>query len=118
MRFAMSTLITIHRITIIVISARCVFAKRSVVRSMFLRFTRSASSARVRRFSSYRKWGFQFQRGLNDYGAGFVLGNAEIRLVDLAGAYAGLARKGMAMRPKLIMSEHFPIKPIASPEGD
>src|SRR5439155_5620063 len=40
-------------------------------------------------FFELQKWGFEFPRGLSDYGAGFVLGNAEIHLVDLAGAYAG-----------------------------
>src|SRR6266403_2135253 len=68
-------------------------------------------------FFELQKWGFEFPRGLSDYGAGFVLGNAEIRLVDLAGAYAGLARHGMAMRAKFLTAEHFPMKPIASREA-
>src|SRR6266403_920476 len=68
-------------------------------------------------FFELQKWGFEFPRGLSDYGAGFVLGNAEIRLVDLAGAYAGLARHGMAMRAKFLTAEHFPMKPIASSEA-
>jgi penicillin-binding protein 1C len=68
-------------------------------------------------FYELQKWGFEFRRGLSDYGAGFVLGNAEIRLVDLAGAYAGLARKGQAMRAKFLTAEHFPMKPIASREA-
>jgi penicillin-binding protein 1C len=46
-----------------------------------------------------------------------VLGNAEIRLVDLAGAYAGLARTGQAMRAKFLATEHFPVKPMASREA-
>jgi penicillin-binding protein 1C len=68
-------------------------------------------------FYGLQKWGFEFRRGLNDYGAGFVLGNAEIRLVDLAGAYAGLARHGMAMRAKFLAAEHHPLTPIASREA-
>ena len=79
-------------------------------------FTLSQLGAR-QTFFELQKWGFQFPRGLNDYGAGFVLGNAEIRLVDLAGAYAGLARNGVAMRAKLLAAEHFPMKPIASREA-
>src|SRR4029077_1225523 len=43
-------------------------------------------------FYQLQKWGFNFPHGLDDYGAGFVLGNAETRLVNLAAAYAGLAR--------------------------
>ena len=64
-------------------------------------FTLSQLGARPT-FYELRKWGFEFSRELSDYGAGFVLGNAEIRLVDLAGAYAGLARNGIAMRAKLL----------------
>src|SRR5947199_1512497 len=79
-------------------------------------FTLSQLGARPA-FYQLQKWGFEFRRGLNDYGSGFVLGNAEIRLVDLAGAYAGLARKGQAMRAKFLAAEHFPMKRIASREA-
>jgi penicillin-binding protein 1C len=63
------------------------------------------------------KLGFKFPRGLSDYGAGFVLGNAEIRLVDLAGAYAGLARKGVSMQAKFLTAEHHPMDRIASSDA-
>ena len=53
-------------------------------------------------FYQLQKWGFNFPQGLDEYGAGFVLGNAETRLVDLAAAYAGLARGGTAMRAKFL----------------
>jgi penicillin-binding protein 1C len=79
-------------------------------------FTLSQLGARPT-FYELRKWGFEFSRELSDYGAGFVLGNAEIRLVDLAGAYAGLARNGMAMRAKLLSAEHHPMTRIASAEA-
>src|SRR5213592_4441000 len=79
-------------------------------------FTLSQLGARPT-FYELQKWGFEFRRGLSDYGAGFVLSNAEIRLVDLAGAYAGLARKGQAMRAKFLTAEHFPMKAIASREA-
>ncbi|MEP7015493.1 MAG: penicillin-binding protein 1C [Verrucomicrobiota bacterium] len=68
-------------------------------------------------FFDLKKWGFQFRRSLNDYGAGFVLGNAEIRLIDLAAAYAGLARNGVAMQAKLVTAEHHPLNRLASPEA-
>ena len=68
-------------------------------------------------FFELQKWGFEFPRGLSDYGAGFVLGNAEIRLVDLAGAYAGLARNGVSMRAKFLTAEHHPMNRIASSEA-
>jgi penicillin-binding protein 1C len=65
-------------------------------------------------FYDLQKWGFDFPRSLDDYGAGFILGNAEIRLTDLASAYAGLARDGLSTRPKLLASEFFPITRVAS----
>ena len=65
-------------------------------------------------FYELQKWGFDFPRGLDDYGAGFILGNAEVRLTDLAAAYAGLARGGLSTRPKLLASEFFPITRVAS----
>jgi penicillin-binding protein 1C len=68
-------------------------------------------------FYQLQKWGFDFPQGLADYGAGFVLGNAETRLVDLAAAYAGLARGGTAMRAKFLAAEHQPITRIASTEA-
>ena len=68
-------------------------------------------------FHELQKWGFRFSRELSDYGAGFILGNAEIRLVDLAGAYAGLARNGVAMRAKLLPAEHHPMTRMTSAES-
>jgi penicillin-binding protein 1C len=68
-------------------------------------------------FYQLQKWGFNFPQGLADYGAGFVLGNAETRLVDLAAAYAGLARGGTAMHAKFLMAEHQPLIRIASREA-
>jgi penicillin-binding protein 1C len=68
-------------------------------------------------FYQLQKWGFDFPQGLAEYGAGFALGNAETRLVDLAGAYAGLARGGTAMRTKILMTEHQPLTRIASTEA-
>ena len=68
-------------------------------------------------FYQLTKWGFNFPRGLAEYGAGFVLGNAETRLVDLAAAYAGLARGGTAMRAKSLAGENHPIRRIASKEA-
>jgi penicillin-binding protein 1C len=68
-------------------------------------------------FYQLQKWGFNFPQGLDDYGAGFVLGNAETRLLDLGAAYAGLARGGTAMRSKFLATEHQPITRIASKEA-
>lgn len=68
-------------------------------------------------FYQLQKWGFSFPQGLDEYGAGFVLGNADIRLVDLAAAYAGLARGGTAMRAKFLSAEHQPLTRIATAEA-
>jgi len=65
-------------------------------------------------FCELQKWGFEFPRGLDEYGAGFVLGNAEVRLIDLAAAYAGLARGGLSTKAKLLASEYYPITRVAS----
>ena len=79
-------------------------------------FTLSRLGARPA-FYQLQKWGFDFPQGLADYGAGFVLGNAETRLVDLAAAYSGLARGGTAMCAKFLAAEHQPITRIASDEA-
>ena len=70
-----------------------------------------------RAFDGLETWGFHFPQGLDECGAGFILGNAEIRLLDLAGAYAGLARKGSATAPALLASTHNPVAFAASPEA-
>ena len=70
-----------------------------------------------RAFFSLRQWGFNFSSSFEDYGAGFILGNAEIRLVDLAAAYAGLARGGLALPARFIEARGFPVTRMASPEA-
>lgn len=68
-------------------------------------------------FHELERWGFEFPRGFDEYGAGFILGNADIRLIDLAGAYAGLARGGLAWRAKVLSSEPIHSETMASPEA-
>ncbi len=68
-------------------------------------------------FYEFGRWGFRFRDGLDDYGAGFILGNAEIRLLDLAGAYAGLARGGWAGPARLLTREGGSAEQVASPEA-
>jgi len=68
-------------------------------------------------FTSLHQWGFNFGSSFDDYGAGFILGNAAIRLVDLASAYAGLARGGLALPARFIDSRMEPVTRMASPES-
>ena len=68
-------------------------------------------------FYEFGRWGFRFPAGLDEYGAGFILGNAEIELLDLAGAYAGLARGGLAGKPRLLARENAPQEQVTSPEA-
>jgi penicillin-binding protein 1C len=68
-------------------------------------------------FNSLRRWGFQFPKNFDAYGAGFILGNADIRLVDLAAAYAGLARGGLAWPARALVAEPIHSVRLASPEA-
>lgn len=47
-------------------------------------------------FFELQRWGLRADKTFDDYGAGFVLGNAEVSLLDLTAAFAGLARGGLA----------------------
>lgn len=60
-------------------------------------------------FRRLTSWGFRFNGSFDSYGAGFILGNAEISLLDLAGAYASLARGGLAWRATMLVGE--PVEP-------
>ncbi len=53
-------------------------------------------------FAGLHRWGLNFPRGFDAYGAGFILGNAPVRLLELAGAYASIARGGTAWSPKFL----------------
>ena len=61
-------------------------------------------------FAKLGTWGFHFREKFDESGAGFILGNAEISLLDLAGAYASLARGGDAWPATLLAGE--PVEPI------
>ena len=68
-------------------------------------------------FEYLRKWGVNFPGLFDEFGAGFVLGNAPVRLLDLAGAYAGLARGGEVWTPKLTARDSVESRHLASPEA-
>lgn len=68
-------------------------------------------------FLRLQGWGLSFPGGFDDYGAGFILGNASVSLLDLAGAYASLARGGIAWKPRLTPSEAISSRQVVSPEA-
>lgn len=60
-------------------------------------------------YDKLRVWGFQFGSSFDEVGAGFILGNTGISLLDLAGAYASLARGGESWHPVRFIGE--PVAP-------
>ncbi len=65
-------------------------------------------------YSLLTDWGLRTRDKLEDLGAGFVLGNRKVRLLDLAAAYAGLARGGLAAPPSLTNAIATPPRRLAS----
>ncbi len=66
-------------------------------------------------FFELQRWGLHPARPYDDYGAGFILGNAEVRLVDLASSFAGFARGGLATdRARYFGRDDGPYERVAS----
>ena len=68
-------------------------------------------------FEYLRAWGLNFPGPFDAFGAGFILGNAPVRLLELAGAYASLARGGEAWVAKLTPGDFVESRRLASPEA-
>jgi len=68
-------------------------------------------------FASMRSWGLALPGRFDDYGAGFILGNAPVTPAELAGAYAALARGGLAWKPSYLKSPPGDATRAASPEA-
>jgi Membrane carboxypeptidase/penicillin-binding protein PbpC len=64
-----------------------------------------------------RGWGLNFADSFDESGAGFILGNARVTLLDLAGAYAALARGGLACPPRVTPRQLADVSRVASPEA-
>jgi len=64
-----------------------------------------------------RDWGLNFPDTFEASGAGFILGNARVTVLDLAGAYAALARGGVAAAPRLTPRQPLETRRVASPES-
>jgi penicillin-binding protein 1C len=61
-------------------------------------------------------FGVELQPPLQRYGLGIALGTPEVRLLDLTGAYATLARKGVQFSPTLDLRTRAPRR--VAPAGD
>jgi penicillin-binding protein 1C len=68
-------------------------------------------------YGSLRGWGLNFPDTFDASGAGFILGNARVTLLDLAGAYAALARGGVACAPRLTPRQGVEARRVASAEA-
>jgi penicillin-binding protein 1C len=79
-------------------------------------FALSRNGAR-QTFEYLRTWGLNFPGSFDSYGAGFILGNAPVRLLELAGAYATLARGGIFWAPKLTRKDPVESRRLASVEA-
>ncbi|HEY5768911.1 MAG TPA: transglycosylase domain-containing protein [Terrimicrobium sp.] len=79
-------------------------------------FTLSQLGARDT-FEFLRKWGLDFPGSFDEFGAGFVLGNAPVSLLELAGAYAGIARGGEVWVPRLMTGDRVESRRLASREA-
>lgn len=58
-------------------------------------------------------FGLDFEKPLGAYGAGLILGNAPVRLLDLAAAYASIANRGRAIEWSLVSGAQPSRKPLA-----
>ncbi|HEY5706631.1 MAG TPA: transglycosylase domain-containing protein [Terrimicrobiaceae bacterium] len=79
-------------------------------------FTLSKMGARET-FEYLRSWGLNFPGSFDEFGAGFILGNAPVRLLELAGAYAGIARGGVVWTPKLTPKDPIESRRLASEDA-
>jgi penicillin-binding protein 1C len=68
-------------------------------------------------FDYLKTVGFRFPESFDSYGAGFILGNAPVRLVELAAAYAALARGGEFWTPNPTAKSPREVRRLASPEA-
>ena len=68
-------------------------------------------------FDAIAGWGLTFDHPIEDVGAGFILGNVGVRLLDLTSAFSGLARGGLAGPPVLVDGPPVVWRRMASPEA-
>lgn len=65
-------------------------------------------------FDGFQRWGLSFPVSFDQCGAGFILGNVPVRLLDLVGAYSAIARGGEVWKPKLTPRDAVESRRVAS----
>jgi penicillin-binding protein 1C len=70
-----------------------------------------------RMFLGFDEYGLRFARSFKEYGAGLILGNAEVRLLDLTAAFTVFSGRGLAVEPRFLASAPPRHRFIASPEA-
>jgi len=68
-------------------------------------------------FLALQDCGLKFARSFNEYGAGLILGNAEIRLLDLTAAFTVFSRRGLIAEPQFLNAAFVRHRFVASPEA-
>lgn len=68
-------------------------------------------------FAGLREAGIRTARDFESYGAGLILGNAEVRLLDVTSAFGAFARQGTFAMPRLLPQVPPRNRAIASPEA-
>ena len=68
-------------------------------------------------FRALEESGIKFARPFSDYGAGLILGNAEIRLLDLTAAFTVFAGRGLSVEPQLLPGGETRHRFVALPEA-
>jgi penicillin-binding protein 1C len=66
-------------------------------------------------FLALGECGIKFARPFSEYGAGLILGNAEVRLLDLTAAYTIFAGHGVSVEPRFLSSTPVRHRYIAAP---
>jgi penicillin-binding protein 1C len=68
-------------------------------------------------FLALEDCGLRFARPFSEYGAGLILGNAEVRLLDMTAAFTIFSGRGLAVEPQLLSTENPRHRFVASHEA-
>jgi penicillin-binding protein 1C len=68
-------------------------------------------------FMSLQNCGITFPRDFADYGAGLILGNADVRLLDLAAAFTVFSGNGLSVEPRFLQTDSTRHRFVASNEA-